>query len=1294
VKHFHSLWLPLFLVLGIAVFGVPTPPDPSSPALAPVDEVIFRGHVLYGQRIATAGGVPQGGVPLSLVGILDGRAATLDTAVSGRDGSFELATTAGRFTSYEVRLGPKRGLAPHALEAPAFGKAADPSVVVFPGTSTGELCCATFTMVDPGVFAPASGPRYLVVTSQAVADAHALDDFIAYKRFLGYTMLVKTVEELGGAGNALRDNIRAYEKQLQAESAGLKYVLLIGSDATIPFLKSNPFGRDIFYAPSQSFTDMCGFQPTGPNTCGWPSDWYYVDLASDWDSNGDGVVGESFWPDPNSGAVKRDDPPAFHPDVYLGRLQMDDPVLIKSVLATIMAFERDGGAWKANALLAAAMSNYDSTGWDPADDPNGQYKAAGEKTDNGASMEMMWTDILQPQGFTRVRLYEKEHLPGHPEPSSYPVDAALTYQNLSAQWSARDYGLIKLAAHGGTSGVGRLIWNMEYIDDDKVENPTEPICWPDCNPPNQKKSYFELNFTEFVDNGWAAPPATLTGRPALITVNACSTGDAYRPNNFPNWLFSNGRIAGWIGATAMGVYVNGWSKLSDGYDETVDYLITRALIANALPLGDAFWGALAEYTGYGIQDLNIIDWDLYGDPSMHYWGNGADLRAPWPMYQANWAGTGETGLSAPLEAETAWTASIATTPVDQWAPSPVVDRKGRIYIGDASGSLRAFGPGGAPLWSHQAGSAALVHAPALALDGTVYVKSQNGNLYAFTEDGALKWTASPGVGGGAPKVGGDGRIYVGGSDNNGAGGSKRYYLAAYRPDGKSRRLRLVDAEITTAPAIGPDGSVWVGTAAGTLYRMAHDLSSAVSDPITPGYAIGAGLAIAQDADQTVLVPGAQGRLVAWNGATRTARWTFDAGGPIAGAPAVTADGQVFVGSDAGRLFSLQLTDGSLLWQYDAGGPITSAPAVDPASVLFVAPNPQEPVGAALLSLRRGDGAIRWAVPLGGGSQKSSSPAIAASSRAYIAGRDGTLVAIGQQAWKLAPHLYYEVIDQRLQIVIDPVDELASTILERRDPGGVWQEVARLRPGQVSFTDPAARPGAVYEYRAMAVSPVARTAGAPDVGEEPSDYSAILTVQALPEPPGPPTAPVVTALSSTELKLVWELAGSRAIRLTLTREGPDGVKEFTLPGDATSMIDRNLQPDSVYSYHLSAANEAGESQAGPSGRGRTRGLGVPAPSQVTVAQSGGQLTVCWKPASGDLATEVARRAAGELTPHLLAALRAGITCASDGSLPPNQYEYMVRHVAGNQESEWARSSVTAYGSAPAAPRTLYLPAVGR
>ena len=1285
MKHFHTLWLPLWLALGIAIFGFPT--------LAPADEVIFRGQVLYGQPSA-AGGVAQADVPLSLVGIMDGRAATLDTAVSGRDGSFELAATAGRFTSYEVRLGAKRGLTPHALEAPAFGKVVDPSVVTYPGTSTGELCCATFTMVDPGVFAPATGPRYLVVTRKAVVDAHALDEFIAYKRFLGYNMLVKTVEELGGAGNVLRDNIRDYEKHLWAESAGLRYVLLIGSDATVPFLKSNPFGRDVFYTASQSFTDMCGFQPTGPNTCGWPSDWYYVDLASDWDSNGDGVIGESFWPDPSSGVVKRDDPPAFHPDVYLGRLQMDDPVLIKSVLATIMAFERDGGAWKANALLAAAMSNYDSTGWKPADDPNGQYVAVGKKTDNGASMEMMWADILQPQGFTRVRLYEKEHLPDHPEPSSYAVDAALTYQNLSAQWSSRDYGLIKLAAHGGTSGVGRLIWNMEYIDDDKVQNPTAPICWPDCNPPNQKKSYFELNSTAFVDNGGAAPPPTLTGKPALITVNACSTGDAYRPNNFPNWLFSNGRIAGWIGATAMGVYVNGWSKLSDGFDETVDYLITRALIADELPLGEAFWSALAEYTGYGIQDLNIIDWDLYGDPSMHYWGNGADLRAPWPMYQANWAGTGENGLSAPLEAEPVWTASIAPTPAGQWVPSPVVDRNGHIYTGDASGTLRAFGAGGALLWSHQAGSAALVHAPALAVDGTVYVKSQDGNLYAITGDGALKWTASPGVGGGPPKVGADGRIYVGGSDNNGAGGSKRYYLAAYRPDGQARRLHLVDAEITTAPALGPDGSVWVGTAAGTLYRMAHDLSSATSDPVTPGYAIGAGLAIASDADQTVLVPSAQGRLVAWNAATRAARWTFDAGGPVAGAPAVTTGGQVFVGSDAGRLFSLQLSDGSLLWQYDAGGPITSAPAVDPASVLFVAPNPAEPVGAVLLSLRRGDGQIRWAVAMGGGSQKSSSPAIAESSRAYIAARDGTLVATGQSRWKLAPHLYYEYVDTLIQIVIDPVDELSDTILERRNPGGQWQEMARLSAGQVLFADRSAQPGAVYEYRAIAVSAMDRTAGAPDVGEESSDYSAILTVQALPEPPGPPSAPVITTLSSTELKLAWELADSRAIWLTVTREGPDGVEEFTLPGDATSMTDRNLRPASVYSYHLTATNEAGESEPGPSSRGSTRSLDLPAPSHVTVTLSGGQLTVCWKPAPGDLATEVARRAAGELTPHLLAALPAGITCAGDGDLPPNHYEYMVRHVAGSLESEWARSSVTAYGSATAGLRPLYLPVIVR
>lgn len=1281
--------------------AMPTP-TPTSTAFAPVT---FRGYVLYGQRagVAAAGddaaqpdAVAQPDVPLSLVGIQGGRALTLDTTVSGRDGSYQLAAQSGGFSGYEVRLGQARGLAPHNLKAPASGQVLDPSVVFYPGTSAGDICCADFTLVDPGLFMPTTGPRYLIVTRKAVVDGHALDDFVAYKRFLGYNMLVRTVEELGGTGNVLRDNIRAYEKQLLAESAGLKYVLLIGTDASIPFFKSNPFDRDIYFAPSKAFTDICGYEPTGPNTCGWPSDWYYVDLTSNWDSNGDSVLGESFWPDPKTSAVKRDQPPAFHPSVYVGRLQMDDDaVLIKKVLATIMAFERDGGNWKGNTLIAAAMSNYDSIGWEPADDPNGKYNMeAGAKTDNGVSMEMMWTDLLQPQGFTRVRLYEKFHLAGHPEPSSYPVDAALTYENLAAQWQARDYGLIKLAAHGGTEGVSRLIWDTEYIADDQVEQPTKPICWPSCTSGTAKKSYYELNFTDFVNMTSAAPPPTLTGKPALITVNACSTGNAYRPNNFPNWLFSNGRIAGWIGALAMGSYVNGWSKLSDGLDETVDYLITRALVTDGLPVGDAFWTGMETYNDYGIEDLNTFDWDLYGDPSMHYWGNGADLRAPWPMYQANWAGTGETGLTAPQAAMAVWNAGIATTPTGQWVPSPVVGRNGRIYIGDAAGTLWAFDPEGALTWSYQAGTAPLVHAPALALDGTVYVKSRLGSLYAIAEGGALKWTASPGDGGGAPKVGGDGRVYVGGSDNEGPGGSKRYYLAAYRPDGMRFGFHLVDAAITTAPAIGSDGSVWVGTAAGTLYRMAHNLSTAVSDAITPGYAIGAGLAIASDAGQTVLAPSAQNRLVAWNPSTRQVRWTFDAGGSIAGAPAVTADGTVFVGTNAGRVYSLRLSDGGVLWQFDAGGPVASAPAVDPTSVLVVGPDPDDPARAALLRLRRGDGGLVWAIALGGGAGMGSSPAIAESSRVYVASRNGKLFQVGPLKWKLGPFLYYKLFEKTIQIEIDPIDELSNILLERRNPGDGWNEVAILSPGQVVFNDAAVQPGEVYEYRALALSAEAGAAGAPSADEESSDYSAILTVQAPPEPPGPPSAPTVTALSSTELKLTWTLADSRAISLTVIREGSTGTAQFTLPGNATSMTDRDLQPDSRYAYSLRAGNETGGSLPGPSGSGRTRSLDLSAPSQVAVEQVRGQLIVCWKPASTELAVEVARRASGELTPLIVADLPAGNTCFTDSGLPSYYYEYLVRHVSGNRESEWARSSIASYGSAPTLRRSLYLPLIAR
>jgi hypothetical protein len=94
------------------------------------------------------------------------------------------------------------------------------------------------------------------------------------------------------------------------------------------------------------------------------------------------------------------------------------------------------------------------------------------------------------------------------------------------------------------------------------------------------------------------------------------------------------------------------------------------------------------------------------------------------------------------------------------------------------------------------------------LDGTIYCGYHA--LYAFNPDGSLKWIFNPGNIGsikeGTPCNSLDGTIYFGTHASNGG------ELIAVNPGGTERwRIHLASGYIMSAPAIGSDGTVYVGS---------------------------------------------------------------------------------------------------------------------------------------------------------------------------------------------------------------------------------------------------------------------------------------------------------------------------------------------------------------------------------------------------------------------------------------------------------------------------------------------------
>lgn len=64
-------------------------------------------------------------------------------------------------------------------------------------------------------------------------------------------------------------------------------------------------------------------------------------------------------------------------------------------------------------------------------------------------------------------------------------------------------------------------------------------------------------------------------------------------------------------------------------------------------------------------------------------------------------------------------------------------------------------------------------------------------------------------------------------------------------------------------------------------------------------------------------------------------------------------------------------------------------------------------------------------------------------------------------------------------------------------------------------------------------------------------------------------------------------------------------------------------------------------------------------------------VCWVPGDAGLDGVVARLPDGAGRPEVLGQVLAGQDCFTDSNAYPYTFEYWVKHVAGEDESDWAR-----------------------
>ena len=368
-----------------------------------------------------------------------------------------------------------------------------------------------------------------------------------------------------GTGTSNAEKLRSYI-QSQYSSNNFRYLLLLGDYNIIPvaYLTPEPDGWDQV-----------------------PSDFFYGDLSSNWDSDNDGRLGEY-----SGGNLNQDYEVDFTPEVFVGRLSTNSPAQLQSIAGRIVAYEQTSAAWKGKNLLPAAYLNY-----------NNEPEAGLSATDGADFMEFVRDTALAGQ--ENFSMYEQLGVV-----PSYPGDLALSEENFRDILNTQNWGMINWSAHGSGTSSARKIW-MDDINED--------------NFPDQD----EMTWLGLVDRSSFDNLDTTTG--TVIFAASCYNGliDADEPCLAEYALQK--RAVGVLAATRTGWYKVGWRNPGWGGLSSYNYHFLENFRQAGLDLGASHAYTNLLHTRYylfgdpldsgGIiwpELQNVYAYLLFGDPLIGY----------------------------------------------------------------------------------------------------------------------------------------------------------------------------------------------------------------------------------------------------------------------------------------------------------------------------------------------------------------------------------------------------------------------------------------------------------------------------------------------------------------------------------------------------------------------------------------------------------------------------------------------------------------------------------------------------
>ncbi len=260
------------------------------------------------------------------------------------------------------------------------------------------------------------GSHLMVITTDAIKNGlSSLDNFIEAKESRGFRTSIVTEEMWGGGfGDAAADNLHQWLKENYLLEE-IDYLLIIGDPSPetgdIPMKMTYPY-----YGSKKA-----------------PTDFYYSDLTSNWNSDGDSKFGE---------LSELDEIDAI-PDVVVGRIPLynEDYNSVDYILQKTMAYEQETSqeaAWRENMMLVM----------------DGYYGSEGYEV--GEAIH----DDLSSTSWGFYRMYNR-NIGGCD-------DFSITEQEVTDEWKSGTYGIVSWLTHGKKDAAMHIMDNYyaQELNDD------------------------------------------------------------------------------------------------------------------------------------------------------------------------------------------------------------------------------------------------------------------------------------------------------------------------------------------------------------------------------------------------------------------------------------------------------------------------------------------------------------------------------------------------------------------------------------------------------------------------------------------------------------------------------------------------------------------------------------------------------------------------------------------------------------------------------------------------------------